>query len=118
MEAVLSALRTAPVYRLRVSGASHQPGEFQMELFGTEAGARLSPLTLYRMEDGSTQDINVDPPPGLESWDNIAAHFIDSILDGKPSAAPLRHGLIVQQMMEALLLSAETGKEVRIETDA
>ena len=50
---------------------------------------------------------------GLESWDNIAAHFIDSILDGKPCAAPLRHGLIVQQMMEALLLSAETGKEAR-----
>ena len=46
-----------------------------MELFGTEAGAILNPLTLYRMEDGATQDIRVDPPPGLESWDNIAAHF-------------------------------------------
>ncbi len=98
--------------------ASHQPGELQIELFGTEAGAQLSPLTLYRSDDGATQDIKVDSPRGLPSWDNIAAHFIDSILDGKPCAAPLRHGLIVQQMMEALLLSAETGKEVRIETDA
>ena len=41
-------------------------------------------------------------------------HFIDCIKTGKPCEAPLRHGLIVQQMMEALLKSAETGKEVRI----
>jgi len=35
-------------------------------------------------------------------------------LDGVPCAAPLRHGLIVQEMMEALLESADTGTEVRI----
>jgi predicted dehydrogenase len=39
---------------------------------------------------------------------------IECILDGKKCAAPLRHGLVVQQMMEALLKSAETGREVRI----
>ncbi len=97
--------------------ASHQAGEFQIELFGTEAGAKLNPLTLYRTENGALQDVSVEPPKGLESWDNIAAHFIDSILDDKPCAAPLRHGLIVQRMMEALLQSAETEKEVRIEVE-
>ena len=117
MEAVSSALRTAPVYRLRVSGHLTNRASFKWSCLARKRGARLSPLTLYRMDNGATQDINVDPPAGLESWDNIAAHFIDSILDGKPCAAPLRHGLIVQQMMEALLLSADTGKEVRIETD-
>jgi hypothetical protein len=35
-------------------------------------------------------------------------------LDDVPCAAPLRHGLIVQEMMEALLESADTGTEVRI----
>jgi len=97
--------------------ASHQPGEFQIELFGTEAGGKLSPLTLYTAKDGATHNITVEPPKGLESWDNIATHFIESILDGKPCAAPLRHGLIVQQMMEALLKSAEIGKEVRIDVE-
>ena len=97
--------------------ASHQPGEFQIELFGTAAGGRLRPLTLYRTENGALQDISVDPPKGPEPWDNIAGHFIECILDGKRCEAPLRHGLIVQQMMEALLQSAEIGKEVRIKAD-
>ncbi len=94
--------------------ASHQPGELQIELFGTEAGAQLSPLTLYRTTNGALEDISVDLPKGPGSWDMIANHFIECILDGRECMAPLRHGLIVQQMMEALLKSAETGKEVRI----
>lgn len=99
--------------------ASHQPGEFQIELFGTEAGGQLVPLKLYRTVNGAPQDISVDVPsnpaaPGDESWDNIASHFISCILDKTPCEAPLRHGLIVQQMMEALLRSAEQAKEVRL----
>jgi len=94
--------------------ASHQPGEFQIELFGTDAGATLSPLRLFRTVNGAPQDISVALPRPGEAWDAIAAHFIDCILDGKPCDAPLRHGWIVQEMMEALLQSAETGKEVRL----
>jgi predicted dehydrogenase len=48
------------------------------------------------------------------AWDNVAGHFVEAILDDVPCAAPLRHGLIVQEMMEALLESADTGTEVRI----
>jgi predicted dehydrogenase len=92
--------------------ASHQPGEVQIELFGTEAGAKLRPLTLYRTVNGAPQDVTVDLPKPLKPWDHIAAHFIDCILDGDECQAPLRHGLIVQEMMEALLKSAETGREV------
>jgi len=98
--------------------ASHQPEEFQIELFGTEAGARYSPLTIYRTESGAPQDIALKMPPGPSAWDNIAAHFIGCILDGVECEAPLRHGLIVQQMMEALLRSAETGREVRLREGA
>jgi predicted dehydrogenase len=94
--------------------ASHQPNEVQVELFGTEAGAQLRPLTLYRTVQGAPQDVAVDLPKSTEAWDHIADHFIACILDGVPCQAPLRHGLIVQEMMEALLKSAETGREVRI----
>ena len=97
--------------------ASHQPDEFQIELFGTEAGATMSPLQLYRTdESGTSEDISVSLPPGKyeKSWDAIAGHFIECILDDVPCEAPLRHGLIVQQMMEGLLKSAETGREVPI----
>ncbi len=110
--------------------ASHQPGEMQVELFGTEAGARLNPLTIYRTVEGAPQDISVDVPERkksgplekaerespryLGSWDAIADHFISCILDGAECQAPLRHGLIVQEMLEAVLKSGETGREVRI----
>lgn len=91
--------------------ASHQPEEFQIELFGTEAGARLSPLTLYRTDRGIPQDISMKVPKGPTAWDNVAGHFIECVLDGVPCSAPLRHGMIVQQMLEALLRSAATGRE-------
>ncbi len=98
--------------------ASHQPGEFQIELFGTEAGGQLSPLTLYRNDGTTPQDVNVDLPRGGEaSWNAIAGHFIDCVLNGKQTSAPLRHGLIVQQMMEGLLKSAETGREIRLKIE-
>ena len=94
--------------------ASHQPVDFQIELFGTEAGARLRPLTLYRTQNGAPVDSTIELPKGPKVWDRIAGHFIDCILDGIPCEAPLRHGMIVQEMMEALLESAEMGREVAI----
>jgi predicted dehydrogenase len=94
--------------------ASHQPGEVQVELFGTEAGAQLRPLKLYRTVHGAPQDITVELPQGPKPWDHIAAHFIECILDDVPCKAPLRHGLIVQEMMEALLKSAEMGREAQL----
>ena len=94
--------------------ASHQPEEFQMELFGTEAGARFRPLTLFQTRDGAPADTTVTLPKGPGVWELIADHFCDAILDGTPCQAPLRHGLIVQEMMEALLESAESGHEIRL----
>ena len=97
--------------------ASHHPEEFQIELFGEQAGASLRPLTVYRTVDGAPQDIAIHHPQSGNkdaAWDNVADHFIECILKGIPCQAPLRHGLIVQEMMEALLTSAETGQEVRL----
>lgn len=96
--------------------ASHQPEEVQLEFFGTEAGAKLKPLTLYRTVNGAPQDITVEIPERPNPMGRgILGHFIDCILDGVPCEAPLRHGLMVQEMMEAMLKSAATGKEIRFD---
>jgi predicted dehydrogenase len=94
--------------------ASHQPDEVQIELFGSDAGAKLRPLTLYRLENGAPSDAVVQPPR-VEGFAGVATHFIACVLDGVPCQAPLRHGLTVQRMLEGLLASAETGREVRLE---
>ena len=73
----------------------------------------MRPLSIHRM-DG---DPHVETPqvPGEKTGlENVADHFIDCVLDGAPCAAPLRHGLIVQEMMEAVLKSVDTGRSVRI----
>jgi predicted dehydrogenase len=93
--------------------ASHQPEEFQIELFGTEGGARLDPPTLYRTLDGRPADTALSPPE-VDGFDGVAAHFLACVLDGADCPAPLRHGLTVQRMLEAVLASARTGREVRL----
>jgi predicted dehydrogenase len=95
--------------------ASHMPEDFQVELFGTRGGGTLHPVKLYRTADAAPQDIEVHvPKAGPGPWESIADHFVACILDGVPCAAPLRHGLMVQYMMEAVLRSAKTGREVRV----
>lgn len=122
--------------------ASHQPGDVQIELFGDEAGAQVRPPTLYTngpippavldaakefdaipqakrswSDDDRPLDITFEglTRENSKAWDAIADHFIACILDGVPCGAPLRHGLIVQEMMEGLLSSAETGQELRLD---
>lgn len=97
--------------------ASHQPEEVQIELFGSEAGAQLRPLKIFKTVEGQDQNITVEMDEGWreQTWDNVAGHFVDCILDGIPCQAPLRHGYQVQRMMEALLRSAEEGREVRLD---
>jgi predicted dehydrogenase len=96
--------------------ASHQDPEVQLEFFGTEAGAKFDPLTLYRTVNGAPQNVTIDIPerPNMVG-ENILGHFMDCILEGVPCEAPLRHGLIVQEMLEALLESGATGKEIRFD---
>ena len=66
--------------------------------------------------NNAPQDIEVTLPKGPKPWENIAGHFISCILDGIECQAPLRHGLIVQEMMEALLKSADTGREAQLDS--
>jgi len=42
------------------------------------------------------------------------SHFVNCILDGKKPLVPLEESLKVQQVMDAIYLSAESGKEVRL----
>jgi predicted dehydrogenase len=97
--------------------ASHQPEEVQIELFGTEAGAKWLPPIVYKTIEGENLDIQaveLEESWRERSWDNVISHFVECILDGVPCMAPLRHGLIVQRMMEAVLRSAERGSEERL----
>mgnify|MGYP001191881849 CR=1 FL=1 len=96
--------------------ASHMPGDLQVELFGTAGGATLRPVQLFSTDHGAPKDTKVEIPKSWRGpWDNIARHYIDCVLDGAECLAPLRHGLIVQAMLEAVLASSRSGREVRLD---
>lgn len=94
--------------------ASHQAEEFQIELFGTDAGAKLDPLTIYEQQNGELVDTVLHRGHDSAAWDRLTDHFIECILDGVQCDAPVRDGLRVQEMMEALLHSGDTGREVQL----
>jgi predicted dehydrogenase len=41
-------------------------------------------------------------------------HFVNSVIEGKKPIVPIEESLKVQQILDALYLSAETGREVRL----
>ena len=94
--------------------ACHQAPSLQVRLFGTEAGAQMRPPILYQTIDDELVDTPIEVPETPIAWNNVGKHFLDCILDGITCKAPLRHGLIVQRMLEGLLESAETGEVVHL----
>ena len=66
-----------------------------------------------RTLDGRPADVSIRAPK-KDGFDGVAEHFIACVLDGETCDAPLRHGLTVQRMLEAVLTSADTGEEVRL----
>ena len=94
--------------------AAHRPNEVQIEIFGTDAGAKTGPLTIYGINNGQPEDLTPEVKKESLSFERVAEYFISSILDGTPCQAPLRQGLVVQRMMEAVLKSAERGKPVTL----
>lgn len=92
--------------------AAHRPNEVQIEIFGTEAGAKTNPLTIYRNSGGQPEDLTPEVEKQTLSFERVAEHFISCILDGKTCQAPLQQGLEVQRMMEAILNSAETRQPI------
>ena len=68
------------------------------------------------MVDNKPQDLTPEIEKQSLPFERVASHFIECVLDGVTCKAPLKHGLIVQQMMEAILKSAESGQPVKLKT--
>lgn len=87
-----------------------------VELFGTKAGAKLSPeLEIYSEELGYMTNISLAAPTALSFEDlfyNEISHFITCIKDKVPCISPAEDGVELMKILDALYESAETGHEV------
>jgi len=100
---------------VEASWVSHLEREaMPVQLFGTEGGATLGPLRVYKDMHGTTADINL----GFREVNGHMmemVHFVECCLDGKSVLAPGKDGLAVQKMLDAIYESARLGHEVRID---
>jgi len=115
MSLALIKLRSGRTVLLETSWAAHQPlSDFNgTQLFGTEAGALFPPLQLFRPTSRgySTESIN---PTCLSVNTNRMVHFIDCLLGKAEPYVKPAESLAVQKILDAIYLSATTGREVRL----
>lgn len=89
-----------------------------LELLGTLGGARLSndddnPLSIFTTQDGGQVDITPRLPEIDGHWEELRA-FLSAIRTDSPSPVPLRDGLRILEIIDAVYESARSGESVPI----
>lgn len=103
---------------LNVSWVLHQEtgDRNNIQLYGTEAGAELAPLKLFRFgkkqgEYEVVQPQNVKIP---HRYANRQVNWLDAILGKDKPLCTVEQSLVVQQILDGIYASSASGKEVRI----
>ncbi len=84
---------------------------------GTRAGLRLHPLTVYRHEFGMMTNTVAQEVPAVEDIELFRREqlaFADAIREGKPSPIPADQMLLTNMIIQGLIDSAASGKEVAL----
>lgn len=112
----LLRLKSGKTVLLEIGWACFQNNETRehgIDLLGTNAGLSLWPAKLYRnMLDGH-ETLAFHPGKVPYSEDRVH-HFVACVLDSKKPLVPPEESLKVQQALDAIYASAESGKEVRL----
>lgn len=97
---------------VEVSWAQNCAAEKQYsEIYGTKAGASLSPLVIWTEKAGILADLEPKNPRGLSQFQ----HFATCILEDKTPISPGEHGVFMMKILDAIYKSSETKREVIIE---
>ncbi len=91
--------------------------QFQATLMGTEGGAYVDMANdantrLFREESGTLTDTSPVFLPQVHTHEAEIRAFVQALADDTPVPVPGEQALIVTQILDALYLSAETGREV------
>jgi predicted dehydrogenase len=115
LSVALIKLKSGRTVLLEASWAAHQPDpDFNgTQLFGTEAGLTFPPLRLHRQGKLGYATELVKPEASLANA-NRMVHFIDCLLGRAEPYVKPAESLAVQKILDAIYLSAKTGREVRV----
>lgn len=111
-------LKNGATVFLEASWASNVGAErTYSELMGTRGGAEWSPLRIYQEKHGTLVDL--EPRfPQISGHEAEIAHFVECIWNDQEPMAPGEEGLEIMRILDAIYLSAETGKEVNLSPTA
>jgi predicted dehydrogenase len=111
----LIKLKSGRTVLLEASWAAHQaaPDLQFTQLFGTEAGLLLPPLQVFRNGKLGYMTELVAPQPTLVN-PNRMVHFVDVLLGRAKAHVKPAESLAVQKILDAIYVSASSGREVRI----
>ncbi|HYP16952.1 MAG TPA: Gfo/Idh/MocA family oxidoreductase [Opitutus sp.] len=115
MSVALIKLKSGRTVLLETSWAAHQPfADFNgTQLFGTEAGALMPNLQLFRKTENGYSTESVVTTTTLVN-PNRMSHFVDVLLGQAEAYVKPEESLAVQKILDAIYTSAKTGREVRI----
>ncbi len=112
----LIKLKSGRTVLIESSWAANLPGdaaEFGVDLLGTNAGMSLFPARLFRHGPQGYETIHWGETK-LPYPEDRLHHFVDCVLDGRKTLIPMEESLKVQKILDAIYLSSQTGKEVRL----
>ncbi len=112
-------MRNGATIQLEISWSAHQKDDdaHDVELFGTEAGARVFPLEIYRADKDLSAPVDITRVGVPLSYPhcNRFVNFVRSVLgEERPCVAP-EQSLAVQRVIDAAYQSAVSGREVFLE---
>jgi len=84
-----------------------------IDLMGTEAGLSLFPARVFRSTPDGYQTVNLNLPKVPHQEDRVH-HFVSCVLDSRRPLVPIEESLKLQKILDAVYLSAQTGKEVKV----
>ncbi len=97
------------------SWAINGPSNSSTQIFGSKAGASLSPLVIYGERDGYLSDDTITMGQPANKFARELTHFADCILNDKPFKYPIEQAIQMQKMLNAIYESAATHKEIVID---
>ncbi len=101
---------------IETSWAGFHPGddrECGIDLLGTEAGLSLFPAKLFKGGIHGFETTHFYNAKNGTTEDRVQ-HFVNCVVENKKPIVPIEESLKVQQVMDALYESANSGKEVRL----
>jgi predicted dehydrogenase len=112
----LVRMKSGRTITMEVGWACFQDGEsreYGIDLLGSNAGLSLYPLKLHRNTLDGHEVIQFTSSKVNFPEDRLH-HFVQGILEGKKLLVLPEESLKVQQVLDALYLSASTGREVKL----